>query len=123
MALFAYSRLAYSILAIALAGLMLSSGFHTRLSALFGALAALAIAAACLKLGWLPLATILGIVVGVLCDGRVKGGTHESQMWETVSAIVGGALAGMAVGFYLDARSRVMSRLDLPPKSPGNAIK
>jgi hypothetical protein len=59
--------------------------------------------------GWLPIATILGAFVGCVADSGVKGGTQESQMWESVHAILGGALAGMAIGFYLDARQRVMS--------------
>ena len=117
------ARVAYCVLAIALGCLTFAAGLDAYPSLLFGVLALIAAFGAIFKFGWLPIATILGAFVGYIADSGVKGGTYESQMWESVQAILGGALAGLAVGFYLEARHRVMSRGELRSEPAENAVK
>jgi hypothetical protein len=56
-----------------------------------------------LRCGWIPFTVIAGTVLGLASDPMVKGGTHESMMWETVRHIAGGTAIGLLVGFVLDA--------------------
>jgi hypothetical protein len=84
----------------ALAWRMLADGVEAGL--LFLVLSAAC--AAALAYGWgtvVPCLTI-GLMVGMVYDGGPKGGTRESQMWETAEAWIGGALAGLLVGVAMD---------------------
>ena len=54
------------------------------------------------RMGWVVPCTIIGLGVGAFLDGPIKGGTYESQMWETVRSICGGAAAGFFVGLGID---------------------
>lgn len=58
--------------------------------------------AAVLRLGWAVPCMVLGCFVGFLADNDIKGGTPESQMWETVSNLLGGTLLGLVGGVFLD---------------------
>jgi hypothetical protein len=55
-----------------------------------------------LRVGWVIPCTVAGVYVGLIMDARVKGGTYESQMLETVVSICGGAIAGFLVGSMVD---------------------
>ncbi len=55
--------------------------------------------------GWLIPCLILGIVVGVISDPPVKGGTIESQMQETCTHIGFGTFLGLLVGLGADVAS------------------
>lgn len=55
-----------------------------------------------LCVGWVVPCTIAGVHIGLIMDARVKGGTDESQMLETVVSICGGTIAGLLVGLIID---------------------
>ena len=57
-----------------------------------------------LRVGWVIPCIIAGVYVGFMMDPDVKGGTFESQMFETVAFICGGAIVGFAVGLAIDVR-------------------
>ena len=70
----------------------------------FGAaLGGLAFVSIFLRVGWFVPFTISGTYVGLVLDARVKGGTIESQMQETVTSIVAGAICGFVVGALIDS--------------------
>ena len=62
----------------------------------------LSLASLFLRVGWFVPFTIAGTYAGIMMDARVKGGSIESQMWETVTSIVFGAVIGFAFGGFLD---------------------
>lgn len=69
---------------------------------LFAALSVCSLISAIPRSGWLIPCTILGVVVGVVADATIKGGTHESQMWETVRSVAVWTVVGIVVGFFCD---------------------
>ena len=70
---------------------------------LFAGLFACSTASLIFRLGWLVPCIVCGILAGIFLDPSIKGGTIESQMWETVSYICSGAVAGFVVGLVIDA--------------------
>ncbi len=60
-----------------------------------------------LRCGWVPFGVIVGAVLGLMSDPSVKGGTHESMMWETVNHFAGGTSIGLLVGLVLDSIPRI----------------
>lgn len=67
-----------------------------------GVLAGVVLLSILLRWGWLVPCTIWGLVFGVLFDPLSKGGTRESQMWETINYIGGGVFFGVLIGFMID---------------------
>ncbi len=59
-----------------------------------------------LRCGWIPFTVIAGTVFGLMSDPIVKGGTHESMMWESVNHLAGGTTIGLLVGLILDSIPR-----------------
>jgi len=78
---------------------------------LLAGLSACTTAALIFRLGWLVPCIVLGTLAGILLDPAIKGGTIESQMWETVSYICFGAVAGFVVGLMIDM-DRTSSRME-----------
>ncbi|MCB0909966.1 MAG: hypothetical protein KDB63_22950, partial [Nocardioidaceae bacterium] len=73
----------------------------------FGAaLGTLAFVSIFLRVGWLVPFAVAGTYAGLLLDARVKGGTIESQMHETVMSIVTGTAYGFAIGAMIDRIKR-----------------
>jgi hypothetical protein len=70
------------------------------------AFAALAFASIFLRVGWFVPFAIAGTYTGMILDARVKGGTIESQMQETVTSIVVGTICGFVIGAFIDASRR-----------------
>ncbi|MBN2475468.1 MAG: hypothetical protein JXB62_12730 [Pirellulales bacterium] len=70
---------------------------------LLAALFACSTVAIVFRLGWPVPCMILGILAGIALDPAIKGGTIDSQMWETVSCICVGAFIGLLIGVFLDA--------------------
>jgi len=62
---------------------------------LCGGLGLVAGASIFLRVGWATPCMIAGVYVGMILDAHVKGGTAESQMYETVWAITLGAAFGL----------------------------
>ena len=60
-----------------------------------------------LRCGWVPFAVIAGAVFGLGSDPSLKGGTHESMMWETVNHLAGGTAIGLLIGLVLDSIPRI----------------
>jgi hypothetical protein len=56
-----------------------------------------------LRLGWLVPCMVVGTLTGIFLDPLIKGGTIESQMWETVRYICGGTIAGLVLGLVIDS--------------------
>ena len=56
--------------------------------------------------GWSVPFAIAGTYVGLLLDARVKGGTIESQMYESVLSIVVGTVVGFMIGAHIDSTQR-----------------
>ncbi len=52
--------------------------------------------------GWLIPCTVCGTIFGIFLDPPIKGGTIDSQMWETVSSLWSGVIAGIVIGFVID---------------------
>jgi hypothetical protein len=74
-----------------------------RLSGLFLVFAICCLAAFWSCSGWIVPGTIFGVFFGALVlNPRVKGGTPESQMWETIFCIVMGGTAGLFMGYVID---------------------
>ena len=59
-----------------------------------------------LRCGWVPFMAIAGVVLGLMSDPIVKGGTHESMMSETVNHLAGGTAIGLLIGLVLDSTPR-----------------
>ncbi|MBN2581110.1 MAG: hypothetical protein JXB10_19160 [Pirellulales bacterium] len=55
-----------------------------------------------LRLGWIVPCMVVGTLTGAFLDPMIKGGTIESQMWETVRYICGGAIVGLVLGLVID---------------------
>lgn len=70
---------------------------------LYAGLFAVSMAALIFRSGWLIPCTVCGTIIGDLSDPPVKGGTIDSQMWETVSCLWSGVIAGILIGFSIDA--------------------
>ena len=49
------------------------------------------------RLGWLVPIIVFGTLMGLFLDPAIKGGTRESQMWETVRIICGETIIGLVV--------------------------
>ena len=47
----------------------------------------------------------------MILDARVKGGTIESQMQETVVSIVVGTICGFAIGATIDSTNRTYPKV------------
>ncbi|APZ96642.1 hypothetical protein Fuma_06315 [Fuerstiella marisgermanici] len=78
----------------------------------FGAaLGALAFLSIFLRVGWFVPFAIAGTYAGIMLDARVKGGTIESQMQETIVSIVVGTVSGFAIGVTIDSMSRLHPRV------------
>lgn len=60
-----------------------------------------------LRCSWIPFMVIAGTVLGLMSDPSVKGGTHESMMWETVNHLAGGTAIGLLIGLVLDSIPRI----------------
>ena len=60
-----------------------------------------------LRCGWIPFGVITGAVLGLGSDPALKGGTHESMMWETVNHLAGGTAIGLLIGLVLDSIPRI----------------
>ena len=60
-----------------------------------------------LRCGWVPFMVIAGTVFGLMSDPLVKGGTHESMMWESVNHLTGGTAIGLLVGLVSDSIPRI----------------
>ena len=70
---------------------------------LMTALSAVSAVGAVLRFGWVIPGVVCGTLGGVFLDATIKGGTVESQMWETVAYIGVGAVLGLLVGIVVDA--------------------
>jgi hypothetical protein len=69
---------------------------------LFAALAVACCISTLLRMGWMVPCLVFGTFCGILLDPLIKGGTVESQMWETVTSIATGAVLGLCVGLALE---------------------
>ncbi len=74
---------------------------------LFAGLCACSTASLIFRMGWLVPCIVIGTFAGTLLDAKVKGGTIESQMWETVWSICSGAVVGCVIGLIVDSPRRV----------------
>lgn len=52
--------------------------------------------------GWVVPCIVAGTIWGISLDNVVKGGSHESQMWETVNKIWFGFACGFLLGLSID---------------------
>src|SRR5579859_7240504 len=68
----------------------------------FVGLAACCLAAFVFRWGYSVPCVVLGLLVGGYLDLHVKGGSVESQMWETVTSVAIGTAMGLLVGVALD---------------------
>ena len=59
-----------------------------------------------LRCGWIPFTVIAETVFGLMSDPLVKGGTHESMLWETVKHLACGTGIGLLIGLVLDSIPR-----------------
>ena len=83
---------------------------------LFAALAGFSSLALLLRFGWVVPCMVAGTVIGFFADPAIKGGDHESQMWETVWHLVGGTLVGLFIGILID----VGLFANTPPQGPSD---
>ena len=82
---------------------------------LCAAMGSVSAASLLLRCGWVVPCTIAGVYFGLLfLDPPVKGGTAESQMYETVGNIFVGTILGLGVGLFLDLFGKRDVQL-LPP--------
>jgi hypothetical protein len=87
---------------MALSAMLIANYPHTAwlLGASLGAVATITLF---LRVGWVIPCMIAGTYSGFVLDARVKGGTIESQMWETVVSIAVGATVGLVAGLAIDS--------------------
>jgi len=52
--------------------------------------------------GWLIPCLVCGTIIGDFSDPPIKGGSIESQMWETVSCLWTGTIVGLLIGYVID---------------------
>jgi len=95
-------RIGFTLLLMALSAMLIANYPHTAwlLGASLGAVATITLF---LRVGWVIPCMIAGTYSGFVLDARVKGGTIESQMWETVVSIAVGATVGLVAGLAIDS--------------------
>ncbi|QDT26876.1 hypothetical protein Enr10x_21870 [Gimesia panareensis] len=69
---------------------------------LYSGLFAGSLTALIFRSGWLIPCTVCGTLFGIFLDPTIKGGTIDSQMWETVSSLWSGVIAGVVFGFAIN---------------------
>ena len=62
-----------------------------------------AMVAAILRFGWTAPCLLAGVILGVWLDPLVKGGTVDSQIYETINNLLIGAAIGLTVGIMMDS--------------------
>lgn len=80
-----------------------------KFGAAFGTLAFVSIF---LRVGWFVPFTIAGAYAGMILDARVKGGTLDSQMQETVMSVVVGTVLGFTIGGTIDSIKRTYPKVE-----------
>ncbi len=96
------SRIVFTLLLVAFSGFSAFQTYPCGVSLLSVGLGVVAFITVFLRVGWTIPCMIAGVYVGEICDATVKGGTEESQMWETVHAITVGTAIGLALGLAVD---------------------
>lgn len=76
----------------------------------FGVLFVCAVAGFVFRLGSVVPSSVFGTFWGIALDLHVKGGSIESQMWETVRSVSVGFIAGVVVGVLLDRQAQSTER-------------
>ena len=94
-------RIGFTLLVVAFSGLLVST-YPQRVWLLGASLGTVAAITVFLRVGWAVPCTIVGTYLGLISDAHIKGGSCESQAWETVHAIVFGTIFGFGVGLFLD---------------------
>ena len=95
-------RIVFTLLVVAFSGLLAEGAYPHRAWLLGASLGVVAAITLSLRVGWTIPSMIAGTYAGLVADAHVKGGTLESQMWETVSAMVLGAMVGLFAGLVID---------------------
>ena len=77
------------------------------------ALFAYSVASVIFPWGWAVPCIVIGALISVMMDKPIKGGSMESQMWETIGRIWLGVFSGFVVGLILDRFTPDVLRCDL----------
>jgi hypothetical protein len=96
-------RIVFTLLLVVLSAQTIVVHYPYRVWLLGASLGAVAAITLFLRVGWTIPCMIGGVYAGLIADPPVKGGTPESQMWETVTAIVVGTVVGLLAGLAIDA--------------------
>ena len=99
-------RIVFTLLLVVLSTQTVVIHYPYRLWSLGASLGAVAAITLFLRVGWTIPCMIGGVYAGLIADPPVKGGTPESQMWETVWLIIFFTIAGLVVGLVIDAAGR-----------------